>query len=289
MQQAWLAGEFVPETEAKISIFDRGVVIGDGVFETVFAEKGIPEFFNFHFERLHSACQKLKIGLDLNEQQLRDVIGKLCHKNNLVKAAVRITLTRGLGKPGLDIDPFAPGNLIITARPTPPGTRELDTSGLRLDISKYTTHQANGLDHSIKSTNYLVNIMAKHEAVEAGYDDAIFLSDKGSIAETTTASIFFVREGVIYTPSLDSGILPGITRRVFLENIRKQGLQLEERIIMPNEISEMEEVFITSSLRGAKSVVQIQDFEYPLEGKWTQELRNGYFEAAKTDHMRHIQ
>lgn len=288
MKFAWVAGQYVPEEEAKISIFDRGVVIGDGVFETVFATQGIPEFFDLHYNRLEKACKKLKLGLEVSEKQFREIIQELCGRNTLDKAAIRITLTRGLGLPGLDIEPNAPANIFVTARPIAKGLRASEETPVTLCYSQYSSHQASGLDPSIKSTNYLVNIMAKHEAAEKGFDDALFLGAHGSIAEVTTASIFFVRDNTIITPSFEAGILPGITRQIFLENIKEAGLDIEERLIMPNEVTEMDEAFITSSLRGAKSISKIEDTEIPKGSEMTEFLKNKYFEAAKRDQKQHL-
>lgn len=286
MSRVWMSGEYLPEEEAKVSVFDRGFTLGDGLFETVFAHNGIPEFFHLHFRRMSLASDRLKIKLDKSEAELRAIIRRLCLANELEEASIRLTLTRGVGSGGINIGPESPGHLIITAQPFSLASRQQDGKGLKMCFSQYSSAQASGLDPAIKSTNYLVNIMAKHEAELNGFDDAIFLGANGCIAESTTASIFFVQGDTLYTPHLDSGILPGITRQVYIENILSHGFDFEERQIMPNELSEMGEVFLTSSLRGGRSVVSIHENEYEINGKWSQKLRKLYHEAAKKDYLR---
>ena len=288
MKYAWIEGEYLPEEDAKISIFDRGVVIGDGVFETVLAENGIPEFFHQHFDRFEIACKKLKLLVPLDEREFREIILTLCAKNNLNQAAVRITYTRGIGLPGLDIEPKQKGNLFITAKEVSPALRNDHSKGVAIQISQYTSHQANALDPCIKSTNYLVNIMAKHEAVVSGFDDALFLNEKKEVAEFTTASLFAVIEGKLHTPPLAAAILPGITRSVFIQNAQLLGMELVEEPLSLNNLYQADEIFMTSSLRGSKSVDKIEKVNFKIEGKWTKALRAAYFKSAKVDRDRHL-
>jgi len=240
-----------------VSVFDRGLVLGDGLFETVRAVSGQPQFFPLHYRRLSKSARRLRIRLDMGEPELRDLIQTLCARSRLDDAVVRITLTRGRYLGGLAIDPSLPPTLIVTVAPVSGLPPELYGKGVKVAISTINKAAASGLDSAIKSTNYLANIFAKAQADKKGCYEAILLGPHGEIAELSTSSFFCVVDGVVLTPPIDIGILPGITRQVLLRILRREGMPHREAAVFPKEIGKLSEAFLSSSVRGPVPIARI--------------------------------
>ncbi len=253
---AYVNGVITPADSASISVFDRGLVLGDGLFETLRAVDFQPQFFSRHYRRLKRSARRLLISLPLSEPELAMLVEQLCRKSHLADAAVRITLTRGRYTGTLSIDPKTPPSLIVTVSPVsvPPGLYE---EGVKVAISSINKAAASGLDPRIKSTNYLANILAKAEGDKKGCYESILLGPAGEIAELSTASFFCVMGGKILTPSIETGILPGITREVILALLRRRNLPFAETRILPSSIPKMDEAFLSSSVRGIVPITRI--------------------------------
>ena len=253
---AYVNGKTVPAAKATISIFDRGLVLGDGLFETLRTVEGHPQFLDLHYRRLKNSAHRLRLRLPITETKLRSIIQSLCRKSGLSDAAARITLTRGRYQGGLSIDPSVPPSLIITVAPVTMDPA-IYTRGVKVAISGINKAAASGLDSGIKSTNYLANIFAKAEADRQGCYEAILLGGHGEIAELSTASFFCVIGGAVITPPLETGILPGITRQVLLREIRRAGIPCREHPIFPRDIVRMNEALLSSSVRGPVPISRI--------------------------------
>ena len=256
---AYVNGRVTPADKAVISVFDRGLVLGDGLFETVRAVDGRPQFFPLHFKRLAKSAKRLRIRLPIDAAGLEKVIGELCRKGRLADATVRITLTRGLYLGGLAIDPSLPPTLIVTASPVTGLPSELYERGVKVIISDINKAAASGLDSSIKSINYLANIFAKAQADRKRAYEAILLGPRGEIAELTTSSFFCMIGGKVLTPPLETGILPGITRQVLLRILKREGIPYGEARIFPKHVRRMQEAFLCSSVRGLVPITRIDD------------------------------
>ncbi|MEO6094124.1 MAG: aminotransferase class IV [Fibrobacteria bacterium] len=255
---AYVNGRITPADKAVVSVFDRGVVLGDGLFETVRAWDGRPQFFGLHFKRLSVSAKRLRIALPMDERGLERLIKKLCEKSGLADAVVRITLTRGRYLGGLAIDPSLPPTLIVTVTPVSGLSEALYESGVKVAISGINKAAASGLDSAIKSTNYLANIFAKAEADKRGAYEAILLGPHGEIAELTTSSFFCVVNGKVLTPPIETGILPGITRQVLLRILKREKIPHGEAALFPKEAGMMEEAFLCSSVRGPLPITRIE-------------------------------
>jgi branched-chain amino acid aminotransferase len=255
---AYVNGHIVPADRASVSVFDRGLVLGDGLFETLRAVDGSPQFLNRHWLRLTRSAKRLRIAVPMTQKALGDIIAQLTRRSRLSDAAVRITLTRGRYLGGLAIDPKITPSLIVTVMPVTGLDETLYQKGVRVAISGINKAAASGLDASIKSTNYLANIFAKAEADKKKCYEAILLGPKGEIAELTTASFFVVRDGVVLTPPIDLGILPGITREVLLGIMRKQKIAFRETALFPKDLVHVSEAFLTSSVRGVVPIVRVE-------------------------------
>jgi branched-chain amino acid aminotransferase len=254
---AYVNGRVLPAGKAVVSVFDRGIVLGDGLFETVRAVGGRPQFFPLHYQRLAKSAKRLRIGLPLSAADLEKTIRGLCAKSRLEDATVRITLTRGRYLGGLAIDPSLPPTLIITVAPVTGLPEKLYQRGVKVIVSDINKAAASGLDSSIKSTNYLANIFAKAQADKRGAYEAILLGPRGEIAELSTSSFFCVIGGRVLTPPLETGILPGITRQVLLRILKRERLPYGEAALFPKDAGRMQEAFLCSSVRGLVPITRI--------------------------------
>jgi branched-chain amino acid aminotransferase len=255
---AYVNGRITPADKAVISIFDRGLVLGDGLFETLRAVDGHPQFFPLHWARLAKSAKRLRIAVPMREAALADLVRSLCRRSRLDDAVVRITLTRGRYLGGLAIDPKIPPSLIVTVSPVSGLPPELYAKGVKVAISTINKSAASGLDSTIKSTNYLANIFAKAQADRKGCYEAILLGPHGEIAELSTSSFFGVIAGVVVTPPIGTGILPGITRQVLLRIMRRERIPHHEGVIYPKDAAEMSEAFLSSSVRGPVPITRLE-------------------------------
>ena len=256
---AYVNGKITPASDAVISVFDRGLVLGDGLFETLRVRKGHPEFFDLHFRRFEKSAKRLQLKMPVSEKSLSKIISELCRKGRLDDAVARITLTRGRYLGGLSIDPKIPPSLIVTATPVGSQPAGVYDRGVKVAISGINKAAASGLDPGIKSTNYLANIFAKAEGEKRGCYEAILLGPRGEIAELSTSSFFCVIDGVVVTPPIETGILPGITRQVLLREMKRKKIPFQERTVFPKDIPRMSESFLCSSVRGPVPITRIEN------------------------------
>lgn len=214
---------------------DEGLFFGKGVFETILW-KDRPVFLEEHLNRLKGAIEQIGM-LPLEEVELRQYLDKL----NINNKAVKITIT--------------PLNIIITQRNIPYNEEDYDR-GMKLTLSKVMRNSTSRLCY-IKSTCYIENLIEKEEAKKKGFDDVIFLNEKGYVTETSCANIFIVKNNEIFTPRIADGLLDGIIRRKIIENFK-----VKEKSITLEELSKSDEVILTNSLMGAISVKNLDDAEY---------------------------
>ena len=217
---------------------DEGLFFGRGVFETILW-KDEPAFLNEHLERIKRAMEQIGL-LPLEEKELREYLDKLSIKNK----AVKITVT--------------PLNIIITQREIPYKEEDYNR-GMTLTISKVRRNSTSLLSY-IKSICYIENIIEKESAKKMGYDDIIFLNEKGYVTETSCANIVIVKNNEIFTPKVEDGLLDGIIRRKIIENFK-----VEEKSITLEELKTSDEVIITNSLMGSMSIKKIDDIKYENE------------------------
>ena len=240
----YIDGNLVPESEAKISVLDHGLLYGDGIFEGIRAYKGVVFKLREHIERLYDSAKFLKIEIPLSKEELIEAILETIRKNGLTDCYIRVVVTRGVGDLGLDPRKCGKPSIIIIAKPMGPllgkKTVSLIISSVRRDGVDATNHQA-------KSLNYLNSILAKLEAISAGADDAIMLDNRGFVSEATGENVFIVKNGKIMTPPPTSGVLLGITRNCIIELARKLGYEVMERELTPFELITADEVFLTGT------------------------------------------
>ncbi len=241
-----LNGKLMDEAEARIAPSDRGFLLGDGVFETIAVRRGQARRLHAHFERLRRDANIIALALPWPDTTLSALVERVAEENQLSDAAVRLTVTRGSGPRGL-LPPSTPEpTLLITASPLP------DMSiPITLVVSDITTRNENSPLSVIKNINYLENIMLRQDAAEQSADDAIVLNTQGRVAETTIANIFALVDGVVVTPPIAEGALPGVMRADVLKLARG-----EERPITVEMLKAASEVFVSNAL-GLRGVIAI--------------------------------
>ncbi len=287
MEYVYVNGKTVPAAKAVISVFDRGFMLGDGIFETLRATDYYPQFYEAHFERMKISAKKMGIPLPLKKWQLAKIIFELCKKCHLKDAVIRIILTRGIYDGTLTIGKKNPPTVVITCRPVKGLTEHLYYNGVSVSISSIKSDAAGGMDASIKSINYLANIFAKAEADKSRHYEALFTNQKNEITELSTANFFGVIHDKVVTPPLNAGILPGVTRGKVIEIVEKTNIPFEEKPLSIRQIPKLSEAFLTSSVRGILPIIKI-DSQKIGDGKVGNlgfKLMGLYQEALKIDQI----
>jgi len=255
-EYVYLNGHFVPKGEATISVFDRGFLYGDGLFETMRVYSRRVFMLDDHLFRLFDSIDQLKIPVKMQKHDLKSAIERLIELNNLFDAYVRLTVSRGIHTGTLTLDGNYEPTIVITAKELSPYPQEYYAGGTKVVIGSIRQNSFSPLSHH-KSLNYLDNILAKEEAREKGVFEAILLNTEGYVSEGTVSNVFMVESGRVFTPSLMSHLLPGVTRKAVLEMIPQLNLKVVERMISMEEFIASDEVFLTNSIMEIMPVVEV--------------------------------
>ncbi len=245
----YLNGEYVPAEEARVSVFDRGFLYGDGIYESLRVYGGRVFKLEEHLVRLERSAQLIRMDLPLSREAFAEAIDTCLKVNDLSDALVRIGVSRGeASEPGLDPALVAgPPTVVIAPRPFEPYPEAMYEAGIRAAVVSVRRNPTEALNPAIKSTNFLNNILAKMEALGAGADEAIMLNTDGHIAEGTTTNIFWVAGQTLCTPPLEAGVLDGVTRSVTITLAEDLDYQVLEVLRGRSALEEAEEVFVTST------------------------------------------
>ena len=255
MFNIWMNGKLTDSQNARVSVFDRSFMYGDGLFETMRSYTGVIFRSDAHLERLYNSMKVLKIRPPYAKPYLKDAIYKTLRANKLKNAYIKLTVTRGEGRFGISHkDTFAP-NVVIVAKDFEGYPEWMFNKGISAKVVGVTNEHS--AISKIKTTNYLNFILARFDAQKMGYDEAILTNTKGFVTEGATSNIFLVKGNNIITPSIGSGVLPGITRGVIIDIAGKLHLPLRERAVSRRELSEADEAFLTNSLAEVLPVTKI--------------------------------
>ncbi|MDE2038972.1 MAG: branched-chain-amino-acid transaminase [Elusimicrobia bacterium] len=254
----YINGEFYEKSDARISVFDHGVLYGDGIFEGIRAYNGRIFHLDDHLRRLQDSANAVLLKLPLSLKEIEKAVIETVRLNGLKDAYIRLVVTRGIGDLGLDMRKCKGGaTLFIIADKIELYPDEFYEKGLTLVTS---TIRQKGLDQvtpSVKSLNYLANIMARAEATAAGAQEAIMLNAQGHVSECSGDNIFFAKDGKIFTPPTSAGILVGITRQVVMMLCeRKLGVKVVERNFPRYDLYSADEVFLTGT--GAEVIAAVK-------------------------------
>ena len=255
--KVFLNGDFIEEEEANISVFDRGFMYGDGVFETLRIYNGKPFLFDRHIGRLSHGLGSLFIGDKYSFSEYLEHTRELIEKNNVTEGVLRIQATRGPGKRGYSTTGNYDPTVLISLHEAP----NIDPNNI-LPVKLATSTQILS-DHdpfsTLKTTNKLANIVALREAEKIGMDDALLTNQTGNITEASGSNVFWIKNNALLTPPVSSGCLSGITRGMILELAIAMNLPAAQQDITPTQLGDAESVFLTNSVREIQPVIQIDN------------------------------
>lgn len=260
----YLNDRFVDSKEAVISVFDHGFLYGDGIYETLRAYAGRIFMLRQHLARLHRSAGLIGLELPFSEQDWPALLQEAITRNGLRDAYLRITVSRGEGDIGLDPRLCPRPTVVIVAKPFQPHPPDLFEKGVTLSLVQVRRNHPAALSPHIKSLNFLNNILAKQEAMRNGAFDGLMLNVDGYVAECTTSNLFFVRDGTICTPSLDCGILDGITREVVLLLAREAGIPIAEGQYRADTLLQADECFVTNT---SMEIMPVRAIDQTVLGK----------------------
>ena len=273
----FLNGKIISDIDANISSADRGFLYGDGIYETLRSYNGKPFKLADHLERMRDSARQLKISFDYTNADIGERINELLEKNHTQDAYIRITLSRGSGGGRLQMDDNIEPTTLIQVKPFSPYDSKLYDEGMSLVVSDYK-RSTTCLISRYKSTNLLQSILRKEEAKKKSAHEAIILNTDSYVAECVVSNIFMVSDGNVITPSLDTNILPGITRKTVLDICSNTGIPVSEEHFMVERLLKSDEVFITNSLMEIMPVSKIDDSKIgkTVPEKITQQLMSAY-------------
>ena len=281
----YLNGDYVEKEDAKVSVFDHGLLYGDGVFEGIRLYDGCVFKLDEHLERLEHSAKAILLDLPFSREELSEAVCETCRRNELRNGYVRLVVTRGPGHLGLTPDGCGPPNVIIIADEIQLYPEEFYENGLKIISVPTRRINASALPPAIKSLNYLNNILAKIEAKRVGFQEALMLNDKGEVAECTGDNVFILSKGVLFTPPLDAGSLRGITRATVLDLADELEVPYREQALTRYDLWTSDECFLTGT---AAEVIPCVEVDHrPIgngqPGEMTRRFITSFREKAKTD------
>jgi len=259
--KVYINGQFKAKEEASVSVYDHGLLYGDGVFEGIRVYGGRVFRCKEHIDRLFDSAKAIVLRIPMTKKELAEAIGQSLEVNGLRDAYIRLIVTRGIGTLGLDPDKCHDPQVIIIADSISLYPEEFYEKGLEVITVPTMRNHHNVLSPKIKSLNYLNNILAKIEAQQAGVIEAVMVNSLGFVAECTADNIFIVSRGRLVTPPPEAGILEGITRRVVMELAGSVGIPVAEQQLTRYDLYVADECFITGTAAEIMPVVRIDSRE----------------------------
>lgn len=283
----YVNGRMVPKNEAMVSVYDHGLLYGDGIFEGIRVYRGRIFKCEQHMDRLWRSAEGIRMTIPITRQEMVNIQRAAIEVNNIEEGYIRLLVTRGYGTLGLDPRKCPVPGIICIADQIQLYPKEMYESGMSIVVAKRPRVPIECLDPRTKSLNYLNNILAKCEAIDAGCHEAIMLNTEGFVSECTGDNIFLVKNGIIYTPPSDAGILEGITRQFVMDTLARDcGLKCIAKQIRVEEVLSADEVFLTGSAAEIIAVTQIDEHRISAgEGPITKKLRLRFREIVTSDHV----
>lgn len=277
-------GDFVDTADAKISVLDHGFLFGDSIYEVVRTVGGRLFAVKQHLERLHNSAQRLGMHIERDNDWIVAQWQALHAKAGHEESYLRMIVTRGEGVLDLHPETCTQQNYIGIAKKLTEWPVDLYAHGCKIILANVRRNPKQATDPAIKSGNYLNNVMALMEARKQNAAEAVMLNLEGHVTEATTSNIFMVKDGVVRTPSLDEGLLEGVTRGFILEACKKLDIEVQQGAISGEELMSADEVFITSTTRDVMPVSLIGETKIKrMLGKLTVRISNAYFEVLNAE------
>jgi branched-chain amino acid aminotransferase len=272
-----LDGKILPAAEATISVFDRGFLFGDSIYETLRTYDRKPFLIDRHLERLQNSARMLYMELPMTPQEISREVGRTIEASANSECYIRIIVTRGAGRIGLDINLSKHPSLVIIVVPLEPPRPEYYETGVKISVVRVRRNDVTTLNPKIKSSNLLNNVLGYVEAKKEGSFEGILCNIAGYVAEGTGSNIFMVQAGVLKTPPPEAGLLEGVTRALTLELAIAESVPWKEVQFTPQELLEADECFITSTTKEILPVRQVDDRTFSsVPGPVTAKLMRAY-------------
>ena len=246
-QCIYIDGDLVPRHQAKVSVFDHGLLYGDGIFEGIRAYNGRVFRLDQHLDRLYAGAHTIMLDVPLSKAEMAEAVCATCRANDITDGYIRLLVTRGVGDLGLDPRKCPKASVIIIAAQIALYPDKYYQDGLEMITCATRRLSPDALDPALKPLNYLNNIMAKIETIHAGVPEGIMLSAQGYVAECTGDNIFLVQDGALLTPPLYIGNLAGITRGAIIGIAAKEGIPIREDLFRLHDVYKADEVFLTGT------------------------------------------
>jgi len=243
----YIDGVFYPKSQAKISVFDHGLLYGDGIFEGIRFYKNRVFLLSKHIKRLFNSAKAINLKMVWTKEEIKQMVLETITANNLQDGYIRLIVTRGVGDLGLDPRKCPRPTIIIITEPEIKLLAEQKIEGAKAMLSSVKRDPVDGTSHEIKSLNYLNSILAKMEATDAGAHEAICLNSSGFVVEGVAENIFIVSGEIVTTPPISAGCLPGLTRELVKNIAEKLGYKVKEENITPTQLYIADEVFFTGT------------------------------------------
>jgi len=278
----WFDGKLVDETDAKITIFDHGLLYGDGVFEGIRVYDGRVFELDAHIKRLYESANAIRLEISMSRSELTSAVEQTVEANGVINGYIRLVVTRGVGTLGLN--PFICKNscIFIIADSIQLYPEELYEKGMKIISATTIRNHPLAIPPQAKSLNYLNNILAKIEALDNDVPEAIMYNHEGYVAEATGDNVFIVRNGVIYTPPAEAGSLEGITRSVVIKLARQENFEVVEKNLTRFDLYVCDELFLTGTAAEVIGIVEIDGriIGDGNPGPITKRLRKKFFKYA---------
>lgn len=253
----WINGQLFDKADAKISVYDHGLLYGDGVFEGLRSYSGKVFRLEEHIDRLWDSAKAIALKIPMEKAALCKAVNDTLKANNIVDGYIRLVITRGSGSLGLDPNKCSDPQIIIITDHISLYPKEMYERGLEIVTVSVVRNHSAALSPRIKSLNYLNNILAKLEGLQAGCSEALMLNTRGEVAECTGDNIFLVRGKELLTPPIDAGILEGVTRNAVMELGAKSGLTVREITLTKHDVYIADECFLTGTAAEVIPVVKV--------------------------------
>ena len=287
--KVYVNGKWVPKSHASVSVFDHGFLYGDGVFEGIRSYNGLVFKLKEHIDRLYESAHTLVLGFPLSKAAMQEAVVRTLQVNRLANAYIRVVVSRGTGDLGLDPRKCPKPTVIIITDTIRLYPRSLYTQGLKIVTVATCRNVPEALNPQIKSLNYLNNILAKIEAVNAGFEEALLLNAQGYVSECTGENIFVVKGNALLTPPPYVGILKGITRGAVMALGRGLGMEVREEVLTRHDVYNADEVFLTGTAAEIVPIVEVDSRRIGggKPGQVTGELLREFRALTETDGVRY--
>lgn len=282
-QKIYINGDLLPKDQAVVSVYDHGLLYGDGVFEGIRVYSSKVFRNEDHINRLYESARAIRLEIPISPEEMTKAVAETVAANNIVDGYVRLVVTRGSGTLGLDIRRTSNPQVIVIADSISLYPEDLYENGLKIITASTIRNHPGALSPRIKSLNYLNNILAKIEGTDAGCMEALMLNHKGEVSECTGDNIFIMKNGLLKTPPTDAGILDGVTRQVVIELATEAGYTVQETSLVRHDIYVADECFLTGTAAEVIPVVALDQrpIGAGVPGEVTKRLRQRFQEYVR--------